>query len=206
MPHWTSKDIKATLNKFRTPSGREWGFDVFYCPIDLLEFIADITVLYKVQPDIPNIGPDAIQTAILLGNAVKSWDALTYSSDPRSHIVEVWRLGILFYLIRIFKLPNEIFDTTGLKDSIYHHARAIPVRKSWNVSITWPLFQAGLLFSQEDDEAKSWLRTELLTNFRNLGCFNLNRAVEVLDRIWQMGDDKSYDFFTFDSPQLKLVL
>jgi hypothetical protein len=206
MPHWTSQDIKATLNKFRTPLGREWGFDVFYCPIDLLEYIADITVLYKVQPDIMDIGQDAIQKAILLGNAVKSWNAFTFDSDPRSHIVEVWRLGILLYLVRIFQLANDIFNTTTLTDSIYRHARAIPVRTGWNISITWPLFQSGLLLSDEDDRAKTWLRTELLANFQTLGCFNLNRAVKVLEQVWKMGDNKSYDFFTFGSPDHQLVL
>ncbi|KUJ17254.1 uncharacterized protein LY89DRAFT_696763 [Mollisia scopiformis] len=187
MPHWTSDEIKATLNKFRTPSGRKWGFDVFYCPIDLLEYIADITILYKAQPNVPNIDQDVIQKAILLGNDIKRFDAIT-NSDPRLHIVEVWRLGTLLYL------------------NISLHARAIPVRTGWNISTTWPLFQAGLLLSHEHDEAKIWVRTELLANFHTLGCFNLKRAVEVLEQVWQMGDNKSYDFFTFGSPQSQLVL
>ncbi|KAF2670968.1 hypothetical protein BT63DRAFT_453340 [Microthyrium microscopicum] len=204
MPYWTSKDIKATLNKFRTPSGREWGFDVFSCPIDLLEYIADITVLYKQNT--AEIGEDTIQKAVRFGNAVKEWDAVNNDSDPRSHIVEVWRQGILLYLIRIFQLPNEVFNTSGLIDSIYHHVRATPVKKSWNVSTTWPLFQTGLLLSHKDEEAKNWIRTELLTNYQSLGCFNLNRGVMVLEQIWQMEKDEPYDFFTFGCPQHKLVL
>ncbi|KAF2120267.1 fungal-specific transcription factor domain-containing protein [Lophiotrema nucula] len=206
MPHWTSKDIKATLNKFRTPSGREWGFDVFYCPIDLLEYTADITVLYKVQPDLNEIGQEATQKAILLGNAVRDWDASAYISDSRSHILEVWRLGIILYLVRLFQLVNDIFNTMDLLENIFRHARAIPDRKSWNVSTTWPLFQAGLLLSRDDKEAKAWLRRELLTNYQTLGCFNLYRAVETLDQAWQLSDDDRCDFFTSGLFNRKLVL
>ena len=206
MPHWTSTEIKATLNRFRTPLGRKWGFDVFYFPIDLLEYLADITILYKAQPDIPKIGPDVFQKAIILGHALTNWFAAPCESDSRSHIIEVWRLGILLYLIRIFQVHNGIFDTQGLMESILDHARAIPVRTGWNISITWPLFQAGLLLSRKDNEAKAWIRKELLMNFQNLGCFNLYRAVELLENIRQLNDDESYDFFTFGYPQHQLVL
>lgn len=45
MPVLSSAEVKSALNKFKSPRGREWGFDVFYCPIDLFECIADITML-----------------------------------------------------------------------------------------------------------------------------------------------------------------
>ncbi|KFY34747.1 hypothetical protein V494_06501 [Pseudogymnoascus sp. VKM F-4513 (FW-928)] len=81
MLHWSPEDLTATLNKFKSPSGeREWGFDVFYCPVDLFEYIANITVLYKLEPD-------AIQKAVLLGNAIKRWVCVD-ESDPRRHMVE----------------------------------------------------------------------------------------------------------------------
>lgn len=194
------------MNKFRTSSGREWGFDVFACPINLVESIADITVLYKLQPNKLHLSQNIIQEAMLLGNAVKKWDASIYIDDPRSHIVEVWRLGILLYLTRLFRFHNDIFNTGDRLERIFSHARAIPVRISWNVSTTWPLFQAGLLLSHEDDKSKAWLRNELVTNFQNLGCYNLNRAVGVLEEVWQMGEDQSHHFFTFELLQRRLVV
>jgi hypothetical protein len=207
MPHWSSQDVKATLNRFRTPSGqREWGFDVFYCPIDLFEYIADITVLYKLQPDPRNIGQDAIQKSILLGNAVKSWETLTDEPSPRSHMVEVWRQGILLYVIRLFRLPSDIFNTRNLTGSIFRHARAIPPRTSWSYSISWPLFHAGLLLPREDDETKIWLRDEQLTNFRAIGCFSQKLAVETLEQIWRTGPDRLDDLFASGSQQRGLLL
>lgn len=206
MPHWSPEDIKATLNQFRTPSGRrEWGFDVFFCPIDLFEYIADIAVLHKLQPDSRHICGDAIQKAILLGNAIKSWDAST-DSGPRRHMVEVWRLGILLYLIRLFRLPNDIFNTQNLTDGIFHHAQAIPSKTSWSYSTSWPLFQAGLLLPREYSQTKSWLRNELYINFRNLGCFHQKLAVEALEQVWRSGKDRSYDISNADFPQRKLIL
>jgi hypothetical protein len=206
MPHWSSEDVKSTLNKFRTPSGRrEWGFDVFYCPIDLFEYIADIAVLYKLQPDSRRIPQDATQKAILLGNAVKRWDAST-DSGPRRHMVEVWRLGTLLYLIRLFQLPNDVFNTKNLNRSIFHHARAIPSKTSWSYSTSWPLFQAGLFLTREDSQTKTWLRNELYANFRTLGCLHQKLAVEALEHVWRSGKDRLYDPSDADLPRRKLIL
>ncbi|KFZ09959.1 hypothetical protein V501_05402 [Pseudogymnoascus sp. VKM F-4519 (FW-2642)] len=199
MPHWSPEDLAATLNKFWTPSGkREWGFDVFYCPIDLFEYIADITVLYKLEPD-------AIQKAILLGNAIKRWVCIC-DSDPRRHMVEVWRLGTLLYLIRLFRLPSGIFNTANTTTCIFHHARAIPSKTSWSYSISWPLFQAGLLLPPENSQIKAWLRNELYKNFCALGCFHQKLAIEALEQTWRSGKDRHYDLSSVDFPQRKLIL
>ena len=206
MPHWSLEDIRATLNKFRTPSGRrEWGFDVFYCPIDLFEYIVDVTVLHRLQPDSGAISQDAIQKSILLGNDIKRWDA-SGDSGPRRHMVEVWRLGTLLYLIRIFRLPNDIFNTKSLNKSIFNHARAIPSKTSWSYSTSWPLFQAGLLLTQEDSQTRIWLRDELYTNFRTLGCFHQKLAIEALQQVWRSGNGRLFDLSNDNSPQRKLLL
>lgn len=206
MPHWSLEDIKSTLNKFRTPSGRrEWGFDVFYCPIDLFEYIVDITVLYKLQPESLEMRQGAIQKSILLGSAIKGWDA-SIDSGPRRHMVEVWRLGTLLYLIRLFRLPNDIFNTKILNSSIFHHARAIPSKTSWSYSTSWPLFQAGLLLCHEDSQTRIWLRDELYTNFRTLGCFHQKLAVEALQQVWRSEKDRLFDLSNDDFPQRKLLL
>jgi hypothetical protein len=206
MPHWSSEDLKATLNKFKTPSGtREWGFDVFYCPIDLFEYIADITVLYKLQPNTREIHQDAIQKAILLGNAINSWDA-PMGYGPRRHMVEVWRLGTLLYLIRIFRLPDNIFNTKTVCGSIFRYARAIPSKTSWSFSTSWPLFQAGLLLPRGYSQTKTWLRDELYNNFRALGCFHQKLAVEALEQVWRSDRGRFYDLSNADFPQRKLIL
>lgn len=206
MPYWTPEDVKTALNKFRTPSGRrEWGFDVFYCPIDLFEYIADITFLYKVLPQSREMHQDTIQKAILLGHAIKRWDAST-DTGPRRHMVEVWRLGTLLYLIRLFRLPNDIFNTTNLNRSIFHHACAIPSKTSWSYSTSWPLFQAGLLLPPEDSETKIWLRNELYTNFRTLGCLHPKLAAETLEQVWRSGKDQLNGVSEAIFPQRKLIL
>ncbi|KAK6384491.1 hypothetical protein LTS17_002054 [Exophiala oligosperma] len=171
MPHWSIEDIKTTLGRFKTPSGRrEWGFDVFYCPVDLFDYLADITFLCKVQPDSKNISQEVIEQAMLFGKAIDQWDASDYSG-PRLDIVEVWRLGILLYLIRLFQLPEGSLNTTNLVSSIFQYARTIPPRTSWGYSMSWPLFQAGLLLPVEDAQNKTWLR------------------IEALEQVWKSGKD-----------------
>lgn len=206
MPLWSSKDIKATLNKFRTPCGtREWGFDVFYCPIDLFESLADITALYKSKPESQEISPDLMEQAILFGLDVKKGDA-SANSSPRQHMAEVWRLGILLYLIRLFRVPGDIFDIVSLHSSIFRHARAIPWRTGWSYSISWPLFQAGLLLPRADTQTRIWLRKELWKNFRALGCIHQKLAVEVLEQVWRLDKGRLHDRFRAGIVPLKLIL
>lgn len=187
MPHFATEEIKRILNKFKTPSGeRVWGLDVFSCPIDLFEHLANVVVLYQSQHKCRQIPQDAICRAIGIGNAAKNW-AASADSEYRHHMNEVWRIGVLLYLIRLFQLPDNIFDTTNLRDKIFRHARSIPSKSNWSYSTTWPLFQAGLMLPHEDSHNKTWLRNELCKNFSTLGCFHQKLAVQTLEQVWQKG-------------------
>ncbi|KAJ5932951.1 hypothetical protein N7516_007440 [Penicillium verrucosum] len=80
--------IKAFLNKFKTPSGRRWGFDVFDCPIDLFECIADIAVLHKLYMSSRISSDVALREAIVLGNAARTWTGSDILSNQRGDMVE----------------------------------------------------------------------------------------------------------------------
>lgn len=189
MPHLATEDIKRILNKFKTPSGdRTWGLDVFCCPIDLFEHLADVVVLHESQPKGSQMPQIAVRRATSIGNAIKDW-ATSAGSGYRRHMDEVWRIGILLYLIRLFQLPDHVFDTTNLSDSIFRHARSIPSKSNWSYSTSWPLFQAGLMLCREDSHTKAWLRNELYKNFNALGCFHQKLAVDALEQVWQSGKD-----------------
>jgi hypothetical protein len=206
MPYHSTTDIKAVLDRFRTPSGRrEWGFDVFYCPIDLFEYIADITVLYKLPAHSPASHQDAMQKSIHLGRAIQSWDSPS-ERRARHHMIEVWRAGTLLYLIRLFHLSDSVFNTPRLTSSIIDHARAIPSRTGWRHSISWPLFQAGLFLSHAESQSKNWLRNEMYTNFRTLGCLHQKLAIEALEQIWSSSSNSPKGPFCVSMPQRNLIL
>lgn len=196
MPYLTSEELKVALNKFMSPTGREWGFDVFYCPIDLFEYIADITVLYKRQNPQGNPSDEVLNQAIILGNAVMTWKLPNGTSKPRTEMIEVWRQGILLYLVRLFRLSDEVFNTSGLLNGIFRQAEHIPPKTSWRFSMTWPLFQAGLSLRHEAGERKHWLRSELTTKFKILGCFHAKRAIGTLEHVWRTGDNHQHSFLT----------
>lgn len=167
-----------------------WGLDVFPCPIDLFDQLADVVFLYELQPMDQETSEYIIHQAIAIGSVVKGWAA---SADSEQHcrqlLNEVWRFGILLYLIRLFRLPDDVFDTANLKDRIFRHARSIPPKSKWRYSISWPLFQAGLLLPHEDSKTKTWLRNELHSNFSTLGCFHQKLAVDALEQAWQSDKD-----------------
>lgn len=206
MPLLSSAEVRAALNKFRTPRGREWGFDVFYCPIDLFEYIADITMLYKLQPKSKALGEDVLAKAVQLGNCVKCWRFSSHISGPRAHAVEAWRSGVLVYLIRLFHLPKATFDASSLIKSIFDHAMTIPSGTSWCFSLLWPLFQAGLSLNHDDYERKTWLRHELNSHFQALGCSHPNRALCALEQAWTKRGDRDYNSITLGMQYQRLML
>lgn len=195
MPHLNSVDVKKALDKFNTTSGREWGYDVFFCPIDLFEYIADITMLYKLQHSSSRSNQDTLNKAIQLGAGVQAWHSPKYSSGPRFHIVEAWRAGILIYLACLFDLPDCVFEVPGLVRLTVDHVKAIPSDTPWRNSILWPLFQAGLCLSPGDlghdvdqFQARTWIRDELRSTFHRIGCGHPKRALQALEKVWSRSD------------------
>lgn len=193
MPHLKPEHVQAALNKFKTPAGRKWGFDVFDCPIDLFEYIADITVLHKLHISSRIPSDVALQKAVVLGNAVRTWNESGILSDQRQDMVEIWRYGILLYLIRLFQLSDEIFDTSGLLDNVFWRAEKLSSGINRKFSTSWPLFQAGLCLHQDSHERRQWLRKEFTSQFKTLGCWNPKLAIDVLDQFWQTGDKQDLE-------------
>ncbi|CAI7602582.1 unnamed protein product [Penicillium pancosmium] len=193
MPHLKHEHIKAALNKFKTPSGRKWGFDVFDCPIDLFEYIADITVLHKLYISSRIPSDETLRKAIVLGNAAKAWNGSAILSDQRGDMIEIWRRGVILYLVRLFQLSEETFDTSDLLEDVFRRAERLSSEKNRKFSTSWPLFQAGLCLDQGSHERKQQLRKEFASHFATLGCCNPKLAVNVLEQVWQTGDTQILD-------------
>lgn len=194
MPHLKPEHVKAALNKFKTPSGgRKWGFDVFDCPIDLFEYIADIAVLHKLHISSQISSDEALRKAIVLGNAARTWNGSDILSNQRGDMMEIWRRGVLLYLVRLFQLSEETFDTSDLLEDVFRRAERLSSETNRKFSTSWPLFQAGLCLHQKDHERKQWLRKEFATHFATLGCCNPKLAIDVLEQVWQTGDTKILD-------------
>lgn len=196
MPHLQAENVQAALNKFKTLSGRKWGFDVFDCPIDLFEYIADITVLHKLYICSRVPSDEALRKAIALGNATRVWNGSDILLDQRQDMVEIWRQGILLYLVRLFQLPDEIFDTSDLLENVFWRAGKLSSEMNRKFSTSWPLFQAGLHLHQKSHKRKQWLRKEFASQFKTLGCWNPKLAIDVLEQVWQTGDKQNLDLQT----------
>ncbi|PCG90209.1 Protein of unknown function DUF3468 [Penicillium occitanis (nom. inval.)] len=196
MPHLNPEHVQAALNKFNTSSGRKWGFDVFDCPIDLFEYITEITVLHKLHISSHIPSDEAVRKAIALGNAIRTWNGSGFLSNQRRDMVEIWRQGILLYLIRLFQLPDEISDTSDLLDNVFWRAERLSSEMNRRFSTSWPFFQAGLCLGQESRERKRWLRKEFTSQFRTLGCWNPKLAIDVLEEFWQTGNKQNLELRT----------
>jgi hypothetical protein len=165
---------------------------VFPCPIDLFEYIADITVLYKLQPN-TSMGTsgwaDTVQRATILGRGVSAWSSSTVYSSHTSHVVGAWHKGILLYVMRLFYLPHDkTFDEESLKSDIFQHANAVPPATRWGFSMLWPLFQAGLCLTDDHDQERRWLVQRLDTMLRAVGCRQFDIALSTLQVVWAKRD------------------
>lgn len=185
MPQLSMENINVVLNKFETPTGRRWGFDVFNCPIDLFEYLAAINIAYKVERNPEQPSKSTMDDVITIGHAVFGWQWPGDTLDPRYHLAQVWRSGILLYLIRLFRLQNNVFNTEKALIDAFYHAEAVPHIASWRLSVIWPLFQAGLLLPSGEHAKKSWLISEVKANFRTLGCSHDKRIQVELEQAWK---------------------
>ena len=189
IPRLSSEQIKAALNRFDGSAGREWGFDVFDCPVDLFEYIADITIMYKFEGSAATTSDRTLEKAAKLGHTVRAWDVPHGTSEQRRELVEIWRHGTLLYLIHLFRRLDEVFDTAELLSSVFRRAERLSSETSRMFSLTWPLFQAGLSLRPEDCQRKQWLRDEFKTKFETLGCGNPKLAIGVLEEVWRTGNN-----------------
>jgi hypothetical protein len=195
LPTFTSTDVKNTINRYGSSEGREWGCDVFPCPIDLFEYIADITMLYKLQPHDQLHAAAVVDKATRLGGRVSAWTSATEYFQPKSHVVDAYHAGIVLYVIRLFRLRyDEIFNVESLRNVIFMHAKAVPTASSWSYSMLWPLFQAGLWVGKNDSKEQCWLRDRLETMLRAVGCRQFGNARDTLDIVWK--SDEYYNSIT----------
>ncbi|KAH8801468.1 fungal-specific transcription factor domain-containing protein [Xylogone sp. PMI_703] len=184
-PTFSSADIKKIVSRFSSARGREWGCDVFPCPIDLFEYIADITMLYKLHPNIVVPSEDIIKKAVLLGRRISEWKPHTTYSPLKSHVVGAWHKGILLYEMRLFRISSDkIFNAQALKNGIFEHAKSVAAASSWSFSMLWPLFQAGLFLANDDLEGREWIQQRLETMSQAAGCKQFGIALETLNLVW----------------------
>lgn len=195
---------------------REWGNEAFACPIDLLEYIVDATVLYKIQPRGRLFSPFAIEKASLFWRRVCAWTPRPgYYSDQMAHVVKAWHAGVQLYIIRLFQLHQHrrgaaeggdaALHTAELVETVLAQAKAVKTPSAWSHASVWPLFQAGLwLEGPEYLEQRQWLIDFFRMMMRTSGCRQLDVAASTLNTIWKSGE--YYDSITAGNLTGALIL
>jgi hypothetical protein len=205
---FTSPDLKRVFSRYQSaPQAREWGNEAFACPIDLLEYIVDITVLYKMQPRGRVFSAAALDKATLLLRRVAAWTARCEYSEQMAHVVSAWHAGIQLYVVRLFRLHQQqgagdaaaaaavvSVDTSELVEQALQPARASRRPDAWSHASLWPLFQAGLWLEDPDDDGdERGRRRQLLIQFlhtmlRASGCRQFQVAATTLEMAWKSGE------------------
>ncbi|KIX99263.1 uncharacterized protein Z520_04839 [Fonsecaea multimorphosa CBS 102226] len=217
---FTSPDLKKVFSRYRSAAGhvREWGNEAFACPIDLLEYIVDVTVLYKIQPRGQLFSPSTIEKASLFLERVCAWTPPSgYYSEQMGHVVKAWHAGVQLYVIRLFQLHHHHHHRCGegdddatvrtaeLVETVLAQAKAVKRPSAWSHASVWPLFQAGLwLEGAESFEQRQWLMDFLQMMTRTSGCRQLDVAASTLKTIWKSGE--YYDSITAGNLTGALIL
>ncbi len=142
-------------------------------------------MLYKTQPDTNVPIKEDLEKAVLLMDCLRKWASPQILSGPRSHMVEVWRLGTMVYLGQLFPVARGSPDNPSVVHDLFRHAKEIPRITPWGYGLLWPLFQAGLTLRDEDSEDKDWIRYWLKSVLGILGCRQDSIALETLELVWE---------------------
>ncbi|KAJ3546776.1 hypothetical protein NM208_g1839 [Fusarium decemcellulare] len=185
LPNLTAMELKAALGRFLNEGIRQWSYDVFPCPIDLFEILADITMLSKAQLD--PLSPDqrAVEEAACIKRRLAGWECPEDIFGPRKHMVEVWLLGIMAYLRRLFPSTGGPDDAGILIGQVLYHAQLIPPATSWSYSLLWPIFQVGVTLDDGALAERTWIKNRLNLALEAVGCRHFSNALETLELIWE---------------------
>jgi hypothetical protein len=96
----------------------------------------------------------------------------------------------MLYLVNIFRLePTGEFDTQALARAVLERAKAVPTASIWAFSMSWPLFQAGLVFSISSVDDREWLKGRLQSMVLAIGCGQFANAQKTLEKVWRSYDE-----------------
>ncbi|OBS28440.1 hypothetical protein FPOA_02378 [Fusarium poae] len=189
-PNLSMAELKTIISRFSGNSQRQWSYDVFPCPIDLFEIIIEITFLYKT----PHIDLTQVTLQIEdLESRLHDWKCPTMSG-PRKHMVEVWRLGILAYLCRLFPKVNHDVEKELLAEQVLGLAEGISPASSWSYALLWPTFQVAVTLGDNAQKEKDQIRSRLGIALETIGCRHHSNALNTLEVVWARSKD--FDPFT----------
>ncbi|CAH0057821.1 unnamed protein product [Clonostachys solani] len=183
-PNFTAQEINMALHRHSNADGREWGYDVFPCPIDLFEMLVDVTMLYTSHPNRDNPTEKDLKHLDYMMDRLRKWESRQILSGSRKHMVEAWRFGIMAYLAQLFPASLNIVQRSHLTSQVLHHAKLIPPVSSWSYSLLWPIFQVGVALQSGESQEKDWIRLRLKLAYEAVGCRHFRNAVGTLEHVW----------------------
>ncbi|EEU37233.1 uncharacterized protein NECHADRAFT_37047 [Fusarium vanettenii 77-13-4] len=193
LPNLSAAELKTALGRCSNHGQRQWSYDVFPCPIDLFEILADITMLYKAQVGVASPSEEPLEEVDCIKRRLAAWEWPGETSGPRKHMVKVWCLGIMAYLGRLFPSTNSS-GAADLTSQVLYHAGLIPPASSWSYSLLWPIFQIGVTLGNEALDDRAWVEKRLNIALEAVGCRHFSNALETLRFVWD--SDVPYDPLT----------
>ncbi|XEU99913.1 hypothetical protein FSHL1_005200 [Fusarium sambucinum] len=199
-PNLSVAEVKTIISRFSGNGQRQWSYDVFPCPIDLFEIIIEITFLFKT----PHLDLDQVTLqAEDLERRLQDWKCPTMTG-PRKHMVEVWRLGILAYIHRLFPQVNHDVEKECLSDQVFGLTEPISPTSSWSYALLWPTFQVAVTLGDDTQKEKYQIRCRLGIALETIGCRHHSNALETLEVVWARS--KEFDPLTISIPGRTIML
>lgn len=146
--------------------------------------LVDVTILYKTQADMISPSQGELEQVDCIRTHLDKWECPQDFSGSRKHMVQVWRLGIVAYLRRLFPSTDHLADVVTLMSQVFNHAELISPATSWNYSLLWPIFQVGVTLGDGALEEKAWIRRRLKLALGAVGCRHFSNALETLEFVW----------------------
>lgn len=166
----------------------------------MFEIIMEITFLFKTQ----NFSSEQVTVQIEdLKRRLLNWKYPT-PLGPRKQMVEVWKLGTIAYLNRLFPLNGLERDVDSLSNQALDLAKSIPPASSWSYACLWPIFQIAVNLDDRNSERKDQIRRRLKIALETIGCRHHSNALEALEVLWERRE--RFDHFTLSIPGRTIML
>lgn len=201
-PAWLTASITHQVLDLFPILERSEAYSYLCCPTELLRIIlstSQVSVSILGTPSAVQVS-EATESALVLLNRAQALDTRAWAarflpggaSSGREHVASAHRAAACLYILQAIPSARERaapLSSEALVVDILDHLSRVGEGAEHFKATSWPTFVAGA--ETRDPATRAWLLGRLLAIWRVCPWGYIFTAVEMLRRMWELGDAKA---------------